>query len=48
MKEKEVAWIMGQSDIETEYESFLNELYNLGLTKMVEIYQAAYDRATGK
>ena len=45
IKEKEISWIMGQSKIEDEWESFNKELDALGLTTMVEISQAALDRA---
>lgn len=46
MREKEVAWIMGQSKIEDEYTAFLANLRAMGLTRMVEIYQATYDRVS--
>lgn len=46
--EKEIAWMMGESDITAEYETFCAEVNALGLTEMIEIYQAAYDNAMGK
>lgn len=47
IREKEIAWIMGQSNIEDDYEATMAELNNLGLTEMQAIRQAAYDRSIG-
>lgn len=44
IKEKEIAWIMGQGDVEAEWESFNKELDALGIGTMVDVYQAALDR----
>ncbi len=47
IQEKEIAWIMGESDIAAEWESFLAEVNALGLEEMTQIYQDAYDRVMG-
>ncbi|MEG0767208.1 MAG: hypothetical protein RR482_05785, partial [Clostridia bacterium] len=44
MTEKEVAWIMGQADVEKEYEGFLQELDAMGLGRLVTLQQQAMDR----
>ncbi len=46
--EKEIAWMMGTADVVAEHAAFVEEVKALGLTEMNEIYQAAYDNATGK
>lgn len=48
ISEKQIAWIMGESDITAEWEAFVEEVNALGLAEMTEIYQAAYDAAMGK
>lgn len=48
ISEKQIAWIMGESDINTEYAAFLEEVNALGLTELTEIRQAAYDSAMGE
>jgi len=47
INEKEIAWVMGESKIEDEYESFIAELNALGLEEMTQIYQDAYTFAMG-
>ncbi len=44
IKEKEIAWIMGKSDIETEWADFMTQLDSMGLGTMMNIYQNALDR----
>ncbi|MGI6653864.1 MAG: extracellular solute-binding protein [Christensenellales bacterium] len=48
IKEKEIAWMMGESDINEEYEAFIAELNTLGLEEMTQIYQDAYTKAMSK
>ncbi len=43
MVEKEIAWIMGESDVEAEWASFNENLNAMGLAEIVEIRQAAMD-----
>lgn len=38
-------FITGAADIETEFDAFVDTLYDMGLQDMVDIKQAAYDRA---
>ena len=38
-------FITGAADIETEFDAFVDTLYEMGLQDMVDIKQAAYDRA---
>ena len=37
--------IVGHRDIETEFDTFVETLYDMGLQKMIDIKQAAYERA---
>ena len=38
------AFITGESDIDAEWDNYVNTLKNMGLERLVEIEQAAYDR----
>ena len=38
-------FIVGSRDIDSEFDSFVDTLYDMGLQDMIEIKQAAYDRA---
>ena len=38
-------FITGAADVETEFDSFVETLYDMGLQDMIDIKQAAYDRA---
>ena len=42
--EQFVKWMMGQGDVETEFESYRDTLKQLGIEKVLQFYQAAYDR----
>lgn len=42
--EMNAAFITGQADIEADWEAYVNELYNLGLQDVIDVYQAALDR----
>ncbi|MEM7133844.1 MAG: extracellular solute-binding protein [Chloroflexota bacterium] len=41
-------FILGQSDIDGDWQTYLDTLNTLGLPRMVEIYQEAYNTATGQ
>ncbi len=41
------SWITGASDIDADWESYLQQLSDMKLDRMVEIYQTAYDRYMG-
>ena len=42
--EMNAAFITGQADIEAEWDAYVNELYNMGLQEVIDVYQAALDR----
>ena len=44
MQEKTVAFITGVSDIDSEWDSYIQTLNDLGLARAIEITQAALDR----
>ena len=44
VSEMNAAFITGQADIEADWEAYVNELYNLGLQDVIDVYQAALDR----
>ena len=44
VNEMNAAFITGQADIEADWEAYVNELYNLGLQDVIDVYQAALDR----
>jgi putative aldouronate transport system substrate-binding protein len=46
-KEQTATWIVN-GGVEREYDAFIQQLNNMGLSRMVEIYQSIYDRYTGK
>ena len=41
------SWITGASDIDADWDSYLQQLSDMKLDRMIEIYQAAYDRYMG-
>ncbi len=43
-KQQRVLFITGEVDIETEWDTYISELDNLGINTMVEYYNTAYDR----
>lgn len=45
--EMQTRFITGDSDIETEWDSYLETLNSQGLPRLLEIYQAAYDAQVG-
>jgi putative aldouronate transport system substrate-binding protein len=46
-KEQAAKWIVN-GGVEQEYDAFIRQLNNMGLPRMVEIYQGIYDRYMGK
>ncbi len=44
VKQQQSLWITGQSDIDADWESYKQRLNDMGLTRMLEIYQQATDR----
>ncbi len=46
IKEQEVNWIMNRGDIDAQYDAFLKRLEGLQLSRLMAIYQAAYQRWT--
>ena len=47
VNEMVASFVSGQTDIETGWDSFQNELKNMGVERFLEIRQAAYDRYIG-
>jgi hypothetical protein len=43
-----VDWGEERSHVEQEYDAFIRQLNNMGLPRMVRIYQGIYDRYMGK
>lgn len=44
INEMMASWITGASDIDTDWDSYLQQLSDMKLDRMIEIYQVAYDR----
>lgn len=42
--EQLVKWMMGQGDVDAEFDSYRDTLKQLGIEKVLQYYQAAYDR----
>lgn len=42
--EQRALFISGQKDIDAEWDAYVQQLENLGLSKMVELYDKAYKR----
>ena len=42
--EMNAAFITGQKDIEAEWDSYIKDLYDMGLQDVIDVYQAALDR----
>ncbi|MBO4897109.1 MAG: extracellular solute-binding protein [Clostridia bacterium] len=42
--EMQQKWILGNSDIESEYDSYISDLDSLGMKRLLEIQQSAYER----
>ena len=48
VRESMALFIMGQRDIERDWDTYLRELDRMGLTRYLEITQSGYERAIGK
>lgn len=46
--ENRVAFITGAKNLDTDWDSYVKNFDNLGLPKLLEVYQTAYDRQSGK
>lgn len=44
VSEKFATWVTGEADIDSEWDAYIAQLYNMDLERFIEIYQAAYDR----
>lgn len=47
MLEKQQAWVLGSSDIESEWGGYMKELEKLGFSKVIKAMQTAYNRQYG-
>ena len=46
--EMTAAFITGQADLEKDWDTYINDLYDMGLQEVIDVYQAALDRYNGK
>ena len=46
--EMSAAFITGQADLEKDWDTFVDDLYNMGLQDVIDAYQAALDRYNSK
>lgn len=46
-KEKIAYFVLGDMEIDDEWDSYLEQLHQMGLDKMIEIYQESYDTSFG-
>lgn len=44
IKEQEVNWILNNGDIDQQYDAFIKNLEGLQLSRIIELYQTAYER----
>ena len=44
MEEMTIQFLTGEADLDTEWETFQSQLDQIGIGRMLEIYQAALDR----
>ncbi len=47
MLEKQQAWVLGSSDVEADWDNYLQQLDRMGLGKVIEAMQSAYNRQYG-
>ncbi|WP_211289178.1 extracellular solute-binding protein [Albidovulum inexpectatum] len=47
MLERQQSWILGNGDVEAEWDDYLAQLDKLGLSNVLEVMQSAYDRQYG-
>ena len=38
----------GQADMEKDWDTYINDLYDMGLQEVIDVYQSALDRYNGK
>ena len=43
-KECMAKFVRGEMSLDNDWDTYLKELENIGLSRLLEIYQAAYDR----
>jgi len=48
MLERQQAWVLGNGDVEAEWEDYTAQLDKKGLGKVLEVMQSAYDRQYAK
>ena len=48
VKSMKAKWVSGESDVEADWDKYVETLGKMQVDRYVEIYQAAYDRAMGK
>jgi putative aldouronate transport system substrate-binding protein len=48
IKETTQKWVLGASSVEADFDGYMSKLKEMGMDKIVEIYQAAYDRYQGE
>ena len=46
--EMTAAFITGQADLEKDWDTYINDLYDMGLQEVIDVYQSALDRYNGK
>ena len=44
VEENQALFCLGSRDIDTEWDAYVKEFSALGLDRMLEVYQAAYER----
>lgn len=47
MLERQQAWILGNGDVEADWDEYMAQLEKLGLTKVLAVMQSAYERQYG-
>jgi len=44
MVEQQQAWVLGNGDVEAEWDDYTAQLEKKGLSQVLEVMQSAYDR----
>ena len=47
MLERQQAWILGSGDVEADWDDYMADLDGMGLNRVLEAMQSAYDRQYG-
>ena len=47
MLERQQAWILGTGDVEADWDDYMKTLNKMGLSKVLDVMQSAYDRQYG-